>query len=555
MAKRTARTAATGTAAVREVRCAIYTRKSTEEGLEQAFNSLDAQREACAAYIASQRHEGWLPSAATYDDGGYSGGTMERPGLRRLLADVTAGRIDVIVVYKVDRLTRALSDFSKIIEILDATGASFVSVTQAFNTTTSMGRLTLNVLLSFAQFEREVTGERIRDKIAASKKKGMWMGGPIPLGYEVINRKLIVREDEAITVRTIFERHQTLGTIRALVEDLAARGICSKRRIMRDGRVVGGKPFAAGAITHLLRNVVYTGHILHGDNVYDGQHIGIITPDVWAASQAMLDSNAPRPHSGQRSILAGHIRDAHGRPMSAEHANKGGRRYRYYVSRALAGVEQPAWRLPAGDVETIVRDGFTALFQDPDRVLAELGVPSIASDTQRARCSLLSDDAVDANRFAQLLKQLDIDVTVTEAAVIMSLSRPAVARILNCPHDRKGVDPSIAIELAVSLKRRGHEMRLVYAAPDARPSARDPRLIQLIASGRAAYDDLCDGGGVGDAIRRSHLTRLARLRFLAPDIIMSIVHGRQPVELTARSLMRVSELPMSWKEQRRVLGY
>ncbi|WP_076073306.1 recombinase family protein [Sphingomonas montana] len=555
MAKRTARPAAVGTGAVREVRCAIYTRKSTEEGLEQAFNSLDAQREACAAYIASQRHEGWVPSPALYDDGGYSGGTMERPGLKRLLADVASGRIDVIVVYKVDRLTRALSDFSKIVEILDATGASFVSVTQAFNTTTSMGRLTLNVLLSFAQFEREVTGERIRDKIAASKKKGMWMGGPVPLGYEVVERKLIVREDEAATVRMIFERHQALGTIRGLVDDLAARGVCSKRRVMRDGRVVGGKPFAAGAITHLLRNVIYTGHIPHRDNVYDGEHVGIVAPDVWAASQALLDCNAPRPHSGQRSILAGHIRDGHGRPMAAEHANKGGRRYRYYVSRALAGVEQPAWRLPAGDIETIVRDGFTTLFRDPDRVLAELGVPGAASDTQRQRCSLLADDAADANRFAQILELLDVGVTVTEVAVVISLSRPAVARVMNCSHGEGSIDDCITMELAVSLKRRGHEMRLVYAAPDARPSARDPRLIQLIASGRAAYDDLQAGGGVGDAIRRSHLTRLARLRFLAPDIITSIVHGRQPVELTARSLMRISELPMCWKEQQRVLGY
>jgi site-specific DNA recombinase len=387
VARRSARSAAAVPATVQGARCAIYTRKSTEEGLEQACNSLDAQREACAAYIASQRHEGWIPSPALYDDGGYSGGTMERPGLKRLLADVASGRIDVIVVYKVDRLTRALSDFSKIIEIRDAQGASFVSVTQAFNTTTSMGRLTLNVLLSFAQFEREVTGERIRDKIAASKKKGMWMGGPVPLGYDVIERKLIAREDEAAIVRLIFERHQALGSIRSLIDDLATRGVCSKRRVMRDGRVVGGKPFGAGAITHLLRSVLYTGHIPHGDNVYPGEHVGIIEQEVWAASQALLDRNAPRPPSGQRSLLAGRIRDGHGRPMAAEHANKGGRRYRYYVSRAVSGIDQPTWRLPAGDVEAITRDGLAAFFRDPTRVMAELGVQGVPGNSQRDGCA------------------------------------------------------------------------------------------------------------------------------------------------------------------------
>ncbi|WP_246152610.1 recombinase family protein [Sphingomonas montanisoli] len=253
MAKRGPRSApaSNGLSGIRRTRCAVYTRKSTEEGLDQNFNSLDAQREACEAFITSQRHEGWELDPALYDDGGYSGGTMERPALKRLLADVESGRIDIIVVYKVDRLTRALSDFAKIVEILDAKGASFVSVTQAFNTTTSMGRLTLNVLLSFAQFEREVTGERIRDKIAASKKKGMFMGGLPPLGYDAQDRQLVINETEAATVRKMYQRHIELGSITALIRDLGQRGIVTKVSTMADGRVRGGQAFTRGSLIYL----------------------------------------------------------------------------------------------------------------------------------------------------------------------------------------------------------------------------------------------------------------------------------------------------------------
>ena len=245
------------------VRCAIYTRKSSEEGLEQEFNSLQAQREACEAFIDSQRHEGWVCQRAAYDDGGFSGATMDRPALHQLLADITAGRIDTIVVYKIDRLTRSLADFAKIVEILDAKGASFVSVTQQFNTTTSMGRLTLNVLLSFAQFEREVIGERIRDKIAASKKKGMWMGGVPPLGYGVKDHKLVVIDSEADLVRFIFRRYAELGSVGLLKEKLDACGITSKSRTSASGRAIGGKPFSRGALYLILKNRTYLGEIIH----------------------------------------------------------------------------------------------------------------------------------------------------------------------------------------------------------------------------------------------------------------------------------------------------
>ena len=275
-------------------RCAIYTRKSSEEGLDQDFNSLEAQREACAAYILSQRHEGWRELPDRYDDGGISGGTMNRPGLARLLAYVEAGRIDVVVVYKVDRLTRALSDFAKIVEIFDAAGVSFVSVTQAFNTTSSMGRLTLNVLLSFAQFEREVTAERIRDKIAASKRKGMWMGGLPPLGYDVKDRALVINDGEAETVRMIFRRYLDLGCVRALKAELDASGVVSKRRANGSG----GQPISRGALHALLRNPVYAGETRHKGERHPGLHAAILDRATWDAVQRALDDNGGGARAG-----------------------------------------------------------------------------------------------------------------------------------------------------------------------------------------------------------------------------------------------------------------
>src|SRR3977135_3784525 len=260
------------------IRCAVYTRKSSEEGLEQEFNSLQAQREACEAFIKSQRHEGWVCLSDGYDDGGLSGATMERPALQQLLAEIQAGRVDIVVVYKVDRLTRSLADFAKIVEIFDAKGASFVSVTQQFNTTTSMGRLTLNVLLSFAQFEREVTGERIRDKIAASKKKGMWMGGVPPLGYTVRDRKLVVIEREAETVRHIFRRYAELGSVRLLKAELEAHAIAGKRWTSAAGRRSGGHPLAPGALFLMLQNRIYCGEIVHKDQSYPGAPEALIDP-------------------------------------------------------------------------------------------------------------------------------------------------------------------------------------------------------------------------------------------------------------------------------------
>ena len=298
------------------VRCAIYTRKSSEEGLEQEFNSLQAQREACEAFITSQRHEGWMCLPKGFDDGGFSGATMDRPALQQLLADLTAGRVDIVVVYKIDRLTRSLADFAKIVEVLDARGASFVSVTQQFNTTSSMGRLTLNVLLSFAQFEREVIGERIRDKIAASKKKGMWMGGVPPFGYQAQDRKLIIVGSEAEIVRTIFRRYAELGSVRLLKDELQARSIQSKLRVSASGRLKASKPFSRGALYLMLHNRIYRGEIVHNKQSYVGEHEPIIDQLLWDAVQAQLTSNsAQRKASGQAqqpSLLAGMLFDGDG---------------------------------------------------------------------------------------------------------------------------------------------------------------------------------------------------------------------------------------------------
>jgi len=309
-----------GTKRNARVRCAIYTRKSSEEGLEQEFNSLLAQREACEAFITSQRHEGWVCLRTGYDDGGFSGATMGRPALQRLLADITAGRVDIVVVYKIDRLTRSLADFAKIVEILDARSASFVSVTQQFNTTTSMGRLTLNVLLSFAQFEREVIGERIRDKIAASKKKGMWMGGVPPLGYRVRDRKLVIVDSEAEIVRSIFRRYAELGSVRLLKAELEAQGRNSKSWTSAAGRVIGGRPFSRGALYLMLRNRSYRGEIVHQGQSHPGEHMPIIDQPLWDAVQMRLAGNTAKRNSGTRtqqpSLLAGMQFDAEGNRMT-----------------------------------------------------------------------------------------------------------------------------------------------------------------------------------------------------------------------------------------------
>src|SRR6201990_2042036 len=340
-------------------RCAIYTRKSSEEGLEQEFNSLAAQREACEAYIRSQRNEGWVLARTHYDDGGFSGGTLERPALQELLADIRAGRIDIVVVYKVDRLTRSLADFARLVELFDAEAVSFVSVTQQFNTTSSMGRLTLNVLLSFAQFEREVTGERIRDKIAASKKKGMWMGGNVPLGYDANERTLVINPAEAETVRRVFALYRELCCVRRVKEEADRLGLRTKCRTTTNGTERGGKPFSRGHLYTLLSNPIYTGHIAHKGELHPGPHAAVIDDESLCAHRDQLAANT-RDHrhkakAAEPSLLAGLLVDARGERLMPSHALKKGRRYRYYVSAVLiteAGTDRAqGWRLAAREIE------------------------------------------------------------------------------------------------------------------------------------------------------------------------------------------------------------
>ncbi len=344
----------------RRLRCAVYTRKSTEEGLEQEFNSLDAQREACIAFIASQAGLGWKLVPDHYDDGGISGGTMERPALQRLLTDIRDGSIDVVVVYKIDRLTRSLMDFARIVEVFDANDVSFVSVTQAFNTTTSMGRLTLNVLLSFAQFEREVTAERIRDKIAASRKKGMWMGGTVPLGYEVREKKLVINEAEAEIVRHLFNRYLELRSVRALVDETAASGLTGRPTTRGKSSGIKARPFGRGALYHLLSNPVYVGKTRHRDQLYEGEHQPIIDDDLFAEVQALLAAQAPRRSASTNTpdihLLTGIVFDETGDRLSPVHANKKGKRYRYYVSSRLTRARKKGtdgWRVPANELESL----------------------------------------------------------------------------------------------------------------------------------------------------------------------------------------------------------
>lgn len=363
-------------------KCAVYTRKSTERGLEQDFNTLDAQREACLAYIASQKSEGWVPVKHLYDDGGYSGGSMDRPALNLLLEDIRAGKINVVVVYKIDRLTRSLTDFAKLVEVFDQYGVSFVSVTQSFNTTTSMGRLTLNVLLSFAQFEREVIGERIRDKIAASKKKGMWMGGHPMLGYDIVDRQLVVNKAEAESIRYIFDRYLELKTIRRLQADLETKGITSKTWTSRAGRVHDGKPYGYGALHHLLSNPVYSGCIGHRGEIHEGQHEAIIPKEKWQQVQDLLQGNAvaPRGHKKQsmKNILKGKIFGTDGMIYTPVRTNRHGRHYRYYVRRDVvqgkASETGARARLPAHEIEELVLNAVVTEMKEPEKLAYMLEV-------------------------------------------------------------------------------------------------------------------------------------------------------------------------------------
>ena len=566
------------------VRCAIYTRKSSEAGLEQDFNSLDAQREACEAYIASQKHEGWTALSTFYDDGGVSGGTLKRPALERLLGDIEEDLIDTIVVYKVDRLSRALSDFAKLVEIFDRHEVSFVSVTQQFNTTFSMGRLTLNVLLSFAQFEREVTGERIRDKIAAAKKKGLWMGGNPPLGYDVKSKKLVVNEAEAETVRYIFRQYREIESVRELRSQLAAEGITSKRRIMRDGSIAGDKPINRGALYYLLQNRLYLGEIVHKEKSYPGKHEAIVDEALWDKVQAILAANTNGEHwkeIRQPSLLTGLVVDEQGESLTPSHAVKKGRRYRYYVSHHLITegkrAERKGWRIPAADLEGLVLTRFKGWLGDAAAV-SEI-VENDLHDPS-AHAALITSAKAITKRWPELkphqakayLNALLQRVIVEPGRIVIEIDcERAMATLLAVPealptkrsrHDRpSAAEHLIVLEVPAVLKRAGLGMALIVPGvrQDATP---DPSLIRLLLRSFAIRDRLERNPDLplkriaeAEGVSPSYATRALRLAYLAPDIVTAIIDGRQPPGLTANTLMKNTRLPFRWEAQRKRLGF
>ena len=517
------------------LRCAIYTRVSSDQGLEQDFNSLDAQREAAEAYIKSQAHEGWRLRRDRYDDGGFSGGSLERPALQKLLSDVAERRIDIIVVYKVDRLTRSLADFAKLVELFDSKGVSFVSVTQSFNTTTSMGRLTLNVLLSFAQFEREVTGERIRDKIAASKRKGIWMGGVVPLGYRVANRKLLVDEREAETVRLIFERYLKLGSIPALQRDLRDGGIRSRARVLASGKNVGDVPLTNGPLSHLLKNRMYLGELNHRGASYKGEHPAIVEDEVFEAVQAKLAANLNRRDlrkGRSHALLTGCLFDDRNNLMSPTHAVKMGVRYRYYVSTALVqGCNADAGsvaRVPALEVETLVRDALR---------------------------EHIAKSAVEANAEADLCKQIGLRVTLRSGSLEMTW----------IDIDTAGDDPSsgdlrrIDIPYIFSPHKRRREIILPakvssYVRPIRGEDQR--KLTRSIALGRMWLQEVLSGISIKAIASREYksermIRMMLSLAFLDPKLVRAALHGTLPRGVSSRRLI---DAPMLWHQQWQEIG-
>ena len=544
-------------------RCAIYTRKSSEEGLEQDFNSLDAQHETCAAYIKSQASEGWKLVRDRYDDGGISGGTLERPGLQRLLADIAAGHIDIVVVYKVDRLTRSLLDFAKLVEAFDKAGTSFVSITQSFNTTTSMGRLTLNMLLSFAQFEREVTAERIRDKIAQSKARGMWMGGTPPIGYRPDGRSLAIVEEDAAIVRHIFRRYVELANVRLLAEELDEQAIRSPARSAISGRAFGDRRFSRGQLYKILSNPTYIARIDHGGRSHKANFPAIIDQAQWDKVQATLAANingVRSPAPTEASLLAGKLVDDRGTPMVAVHACKGKVRYRYYVSRDLHhggdASKAEGWRLPAREIEPLVRARITALLNDPVQLLAgsAAGMPSpdelntIISNGKEA-AARMAGPRVPA---AKLLRSLVAEVRLGTDQVSIVLDPSKLGTLL----DLNGMAEAVTLTVAARLKRRGGVMRLITPSGSTAAPAVDRTLVKAIVQGRGWWQELLadnsltlDAIGQREGITSPYVLRIVRLAFLSPQMLDSILAGTQPAHLTLKRLIATDGIAARWNHQ------
>ncbi|MGA9254483.1 MAG: recombinase family protein [Roseobacter sp.] len=549
-----------------KIRCAIYTRKSTDEGLDQDFNSLDAQHEACAAYIASQKHEGWKMLTARYDDGGISGGTLERPALQQLMADIDAGRIDMVVVYKIDRLTRSLADFAKLVERLEKADCSFVSVTQAFNTSSSMGRLTLNVLLSFAQFEREVTAERIRDKIAASKRKGLWMGGIPPLGYDPhpdkTRRELVINAGEAEVVRQIFHLYEQLRCLNAVVRATNDERLTSKHHVFASGRTQGGTPFSRGQIYHLLTNPVYLGLIRHKTQTFEGLHAAIIDQHLWDRVQQHLQSASARRRgapAGQSSAseapLKGKVRDETGDILTPSHTMRRGKRQRYYVSNRLisGGPDPTGWRLPARAFETTIVQAITDHLRDHAQrhaLLCDDNAMKSAAATKAVHTLATAIEAKGCQKAAALIRS----ITLTDGRLQIDLNRDALAEAMEMKAAAMN-EAVCRINIPMSCKRRGVEMRIIAGDRTAAP---DQTLIRGLRHAHQWADALKSGEALKHLAQRvgyseRYIRRITSLISLSPKIQSAILDGKQPADLTLETLVRGS-IPLDWARQDQLSG-
>jgi DNA invertase Pin-like site-specific DNA recombinase len=542
------------------IRCAIYTRKSSEEGLEQSFNSLDAQREACEAYVASQKHEGWHLLPAHYDDGGFSGGNMERPALKQLMAEIQAGKVNVLVVYKVDRLTRSLADFAKLVEQFDKMNVSFVSVTQQFNTTTSMGHLTLNVLLSFAQFEREVTGERIRDKIAASKKKGMWMGGTVPLGYTAGDHKLVLNEAEAATVRTIFNEFLRLGSVHSLQDWLHENNIKSRL----------GNHFFRGSLYMMLRNPHYIGLIKHKKETYPGEHAAIIDRALWDKVQALLDDNIQgkrrKVRATKESLFTGILYDAMGTHYTPTHACKNGRRYRYYTSQAVIKKTEKSnvpTRIPAHDLESAVVGRILDWLQTPTELLAALRVET-AEPAQEGFYARIVAQAVETaqgwrERIAvdrtQFLKIIIERVVIHPAHVEIRLRVPAlVSEILGGGLSVPDLSLIASIESPFRHVPQGRALRLIVGDTNITTDSSRQAILKAIARARRWYEQITTGetssiaalAGLHNVSPR-FIHMQMKLVQLSPRSIETLMTRPESLPLSLDDLL--TSIPMRWTEQ------
>ena len=530
----------------KKVRCAIYTRKSSEEGLEQDFNSLDAQREACEAYIKSQMHEGWILLEKQYNDGGYSGGTMERPAFKALLKDIENDKIDIVVVYKVDRLTRSLMDFSKIIDVFDRHETSFVSITQQFNTTTSMGRLTLNILLSFAQFEREVTGERIRDKIAASKKKGMWMGGKVPLGYIKEDKKLVIHKEDAKRVQMIFDKYLELKSVPKLMQYLKENEIKTKT----------DKYFSKGQLYHLLVNKVYIGKITHKDKVYEGEHDAIISEEIFEEVQKLLYENKVDKTCGTKcssnSLLAGLIFDDKNNLMTPSHSNSHKRRYRYYVSTALKNYKSSnagsVSKIPAGEVEKFVVETTKEFLQDKEQV------QNIISEYKISKQNKLIYTAQNIKDYSEpkLIRAIIHKIIISKNSIEITINANSLINVLNAltsnqkiivPDRNEKFNPiTITKKIKISQPSRNDNILILNAKEYNTPEP-NPYLVNAIVKSHYYHKQIRNGKTIDDlqteeGLKDSkYIRNILNLKYISPELTEQILTGTQSKDLSLNKLI------------------